>query len=119
MSKQQETQFESFWSTYPRKEGKGAARSWWAKKKPPAELVDLMLASIDGWKRSLQWQRDNGQYVPMPATWLNQSRWEDDIPSPATAADLSSPRSRPPMRQVEGNLTDAEVRDRIEGRVAI
>jgi hypothetical protein len=119
LSKQQETRFEVFWFEYPRKEGKGAARSWWAKKKPSAELVDQMLRSIEGWRKSAQWLKDDGQFVPMPSTWLNQSRWEDDIPPPATVADLAPPRTRPPMRHVEGNLTDAEVRDRIEGRVAI
>jgi hypothetical protein len=119
LSKQQETRFDTFWAAYPRKEGKGAAQKWWEKRKPSAELVDQMLAAIEGWKQSLQWQRDNGQYIPHPNTWLNQSRWEDEIPPPATANDLSPPRSRPPMRQVEGNLTDAEVLDRIEGRVAI
>jgi hypothetical protein len=90
MSKQQETQFETFWSAYPRKEGKGAARSWWAKKKPASDLVDQMLVSVEGWKRSLQWQRDNGQYIPHPNTWLNQSRWEDEIPPAASAAEVSA-----------------------------
>ena len=27
-------------------------------------------------------KKDNGQFIPMPATWLNQKRWEDE---PATA----------------------------------
>lgn len=24
-----------------------------------------------------QWRKDNGQYIPNPATWLNQGRWDD------------------------------------------
>ena len=23
--------------------------------------------------------KDNGQYIPNPATWLNQGRWEDEL----------------------------------------
>ena len=25
------------------------------------------------------WQRDKGQYIPNPSTWLNQQRWLDDL----------------------------------------
>ena len=25
-----------------------------------------------------QWNRDGGQYIPNPSTWLNQHRWEDE-----------------------------------------
>ena len=39
-------------------------------------------------KRSPQWQRDDGQFIPLPATWLNNERWEDqgveDIPGELT-----------------------------------
>ena len=30
-------------------------------------------------KQTDQWQRNNGQYIPYPATWLNQGRGEDDV----------------------------------------
>lgn len=38
-----------------------------------------MLKAIEVQKKSDQWQRDNGQYIPYPATWLNGRRWEDEI----------------------------------------
>ncbi|WP_268798034.1 hypothetical protein [Pseudomonas huanghezhanensis] len=25
------------------------------------------------------WSRDNGQFVPLPASWLNARRWEDEL----------------------------------------
>jgi hypothetical protein len=70
--------FGSFWSVYPRKVAKGAARKAWDRLKPPAALVDRMLAAIARQLKSDQWQRDGGQFIPHPATWLNQSRWEDE-----------------------------------------
>jgi hypothetical protein len=30
-------------------------------------------------KRSAQWSKDNGQYIPHAATWLNGKRWEDNL----------------------------------------
>lgn len=38
-----------------------------------------MLNAIETAKQSMQWNKDNGQYIPNPATWLNQKRWEDEI----------------------------------------
>ena len=41
------------------------------------DLLNQMLAALEVQKRSRQWQRDGGRYVPNPLTWLNQQRWED------------------------------------------
>lgn len=68
--------FAEFWSAYPKKIGKGAAESAWKKHKPDLATV---LASLATQKNSDQWKKDNGQFIPNPATWLNQKRW-DDVP---------------------------------------
>jgi hypothetical protein len=70
--------FESFWAAYPRKVGKGAAKKAWAKIRPSRTMVGQMIAAIHEQQNSVQWQRNNGQYIPHPATWLNQTRWEDE-----------------------------------------
>lgn len=77
----QEKRFEQFWAVYPRKVGKGAARKAWMKLKPTAELFNKIMSAVEAAKKSKQWQKENGQYVPSPSTWLNQSRWEDDLGS--------------------------------------
>lgn len=69
--------FSRFWAAYPRKEGKGAAEKAFAKHKPGDQDLDCMLAAVETQKRSDKWRKDGGQYIPMPATWLNQRRWED------------------------------------------
>ena len=74
-----ETAFDRFWSAYPKRVGKEAARKAFAKVKAP---VDILIAAVDAQKRSAQWQKDNGQYIPNPATWLNQGRWEDEVAVP-------------------------------------
>lgn len=78
------TRFDEFWATYPRKIGKGAARKVWARIKPNNELHTKIIAAVIEAKRSDQWQRNNGQYIPNPATWLNQGRWEDELTSKET-----------------------------------
>lgn len=76
--------FERFWSAYPKKVGKEAARKAFQKVKAP---VDTLIAAISAQKRSTQWIKDNGRYIPNPATWLNQGRWEDVLETPVEAND--------------------------------
>lgn len=69
--------FETFWKAYPRKTGKGYAATVWAKTKPPK---DLILRALSWQSDSEQWRKDGGQFVPNPATYLNQKRWLDEPP---------------------------------------
>jgi hypothetical protein len=75
--------FAEFWKAYPKKVGKEAARKAFMKIKPSADLLQRMLEAIKAQTASDQWKRDNGQYIPNPATWLNQGRWEDEPPAAA------------------------------------
>jgi len=70
--------FAEFWAVYPKKAGKVAAEAAWLKLNPSKALERNILAAIETAKKSRQWQRDGGQYIPHPATWLNQRRWEDE-----------------------------------------
>lgn len=78
-----EERFKVFWKAYPRKSGKGSAEKAWAKIAPSQKLFDEIMAALDVAKRCEQWLKDNGQFIPYPATWLNQKRWEDDYGVPA------------------------------------
>lgn len=76
-------QFEEFWKAYPkqRRIGKGAAAKAWQKiKMDKDELLKLCLEAIKWQKLTEQWRRDNCQFVPHPTTYLNQRRWEDEMP---------------------------------------
>ena len=72
--------FALFWQEYPRKAAKAAALKAWQKLNPSPELVERILAHVRDHKRSPDWLKDGGQFVPHPATFLNGRRWEDDIP---------------------------------------
>ena len=72
--------FALFWQEYPRKAAKAAALKAWQKLNPSPDLVERILAHVRDHKRSQDWIKDGGQFVPHPATFLNGRRWEDDIP---------------------------------------
>lgn len=73
--------FEAFWTAYPKKKSKGRALSAWKKLKPDSSLQALILKAIEAQKHSPDWQKDKGQYIPYPATWLNAMAWEDEMPA--------------------------------------
>lgn len=68
--------FVQFWRAYPRKTGRLAAAKAWKVKSPP---LAKCLAALSWLVKSEQWTKEGGQYIPLPATWLNQGRW-DDVP---------------------------------------
>lgn len=70
--------FEKFWKEYPRKVGKDAAKRAFEKAIKKADIETLVTA-VQRQKCGTQWTRDNGQYIPHPATWLNQGRWQDEV----------------------------------------
>jgi len=70
--------FDEFWAAYPKKTGKAAALKAWSKLKDIRIVLGLILEALRWQRTSDQWTKDGGQYVPNPATYLNQERWLDE-----------------------------------------
>jgi hypothetical protein len=68
-----------FWRCYPKKKGKGNVEKWFKKHNPSPELVAQMVTAVQALLHTDDWQRERGQYIPHPATWLNAKGWEDEI----------------------------------------
>lgn len=68
--------FDEFWKNYPNKKAKPAALRAWKKIKP-GEIETLMAGLIQQCKTIFL--KDDGKFIPHPATWLNNRRWEDGI----------------------------------------
>lgn len=68
--------FEKFWEVYPKKVGKKEASRAFKKVKEP---LNVLLDAIEEQKLSEQWSKENGRFIPNPATWLNQGRWDDHL----------------------------------------
>lgn len=73
-----ERRFDGFWNCYPKKVGKATAQKAWEKLAPDEALFEVIVQAVELQKRSPQWCKDGGQFIPNPSTWLNQKRWEDD-----------------------------------------
>ena len=39
----------------------------------------MLIDAIEKQKQTPDWNKENGKYIPYPATWLNGRRWEDEI----------------------------------------
>lgn len=78
-------EFLQFWTAYPEKIGKAAARRAFATALPKTSLL-AMLASLDRYKAS----KPSDRAWCHPATWLNQERWHDQ-PAPAGGSVVSHP----------------------------
>ena len=100
-----ETSFDAFWQAYPKKVGKQAALKAFRRVKVPLETL---LTAIERQKCGSQWSRDGGQYIPNPATWLNQGRWEDEVyAAPPSGAD-SRRRAKAPGEYTGKDFFDDE-----------
>lgn len=66
-----------FWNKYPRKSNRAAAEKAFDKLKVDERLLMTMLHAIGHQSQTDQWK--NPQYIPHPATWLNNRRWEDEV----------------------------------------
>ncbi len=73
-----EKQFDQFYEKYPKKVKKQNVKKWFEKNKPSNELFSSMMNSLEQFRASNDWQKDGGQFIPYPSTWLNQKRWEDE-----------------------------------------
>lgn len=70
-------EFEQFWRAYPKRIGKKKAYSAWKKATDRPEMAQV-IRRIEESKRTEQWMKENGQFIPHPSTWINEGRWDDE-----------------------------------------
>lgn len=96
--------FEKLWSAYPLHRGKGGALKAWVKagKRLGGGLAarDRMQAAVEAYAANPPDQ----QFVPLLATWLNQSRYDDPIEELGNGR--SNPASNLQPRNGAGQHTD-------------
>src|ERR1700679_2303080 len=79
--------FDIFWDVYPRRAAKVVAQKAWKKLNPDSVVLTAILSGIENWKKTDQWK--DIKFVPLPATFINQRRWEDEIPKePSIVIDV-------------------------------
>ena len=86
--------FSHWYDAYPRKRGKHAAIKAWKKIKPSKTAAALMTTAIRNQVDQHHFQNGRGEdYIPNPATWLNQGRWEDELAPPPETSEQSRERA--------------------------
>lgn len=74
-SKPTVSRFDQFWEWYPRKVGKEAAKKAWDKARTKTDQQNI----LDGIERyRLDPNLPAKEFIPHPATWLNEGRWDDE-----------------------------------------
>lgn len=71
--------FEKFWSAYPNKKSKKNSLKAFKKINPDLETFKKMIEALEKQRQAIQWQKDSGQFIPLPSTWLNGERWTDEV----------------------------------------
>lgn len=68
--------------------------------------MEIILVALERYQECPQWTREAGRFIPHPATWLNQRRFDDEQ---ETEAGADAP-AYPPGENVfvPRNLTRAE-----------
>lgn len=72
--------FAAFWSAWPKKVARAAAVRAWKKLNPGLDLQHTILTDVATRSQSDQWQKESGQFIPHPSTYLAGRRWEDELP---------------------------------------
>ena len=74
----QEPTFSDFWAVYPRRAARKVAERSWNRlsKRDKVAALEALPAHVALWE-----ERDAPEFIPHPSTWLNQGRWEDELPT--------------------------------------
>ena len=69
--------FAAFWAAYPNKKNKARALGRWKRGKfQPSEILPV----LEKQKCLREWVKQDGQFVPRADAYLNQKRWQDELP---------------------------------------
>ena len=69
--------FEKFYKAYPKHKSRATAETAFFKIK--GVDLNVILKAVEEQKKTDQWQKQGGQFVPYPATWLNSRGWENEV----------------------------------------
>lgn len=69
--------FQEFWDAYPKKKARGSAIKAWRSGRLDDKL-SIILTALMWQKKSPDWLKDGGQFIPHPATYLRAVSWLDE-----------------------------------------
>ena len=97
--------FNEFWEIWPRKVAKDPARERWEKINPDEQLALQIIAAVRAQVKAGILSAD--KFTPHPATWLNASRWTDQLPKEAEKASRRHAEAAANIRKQESEQQNA------------
>jgi hypothetical protein len=85
--------FGEFWELYPKKVGKKPAREKWKAKKLDRDAESILADVRDRLKLDTRWKEG---FIPNPATYLTQERWQDEWRSPSAVTPTAAGKPKGP-----------------------
>lgn len=96
---EEDSLFEQFYQAYPKRQAKVDARKAWPKARLKAS-AELLIDTAKSY--AISRLNEDQTYTPLPASWLNAERWQDDLTEtknetnrPNTARNLRTERPKP------------------------
>lgn len=71
--------FDDFYKVYPKKVAKADARKAWEQTKSVRPDTQTIIDAVLKQCQTEQWMKNNGAFIPYPATWLRGERWDDEV----------------------------------------
>jgi hypothetical protein len=93
--------FEKFWNVYPKKKSKGDAEKAFRAINPDEQLVETIVSTIERAKKSEDWTKEQGKFIPYPATWLRAKGWMDSETEVDPALSQFSEKSQRTIRNLQ------------------
>ena len=78
--------FDRFWARYPVQIGQTAALHAWQSVTEKHDIA-LILSRLEIWRRSKEWAREDGRFIPKPEKWLAEEWF---LRSPPTTVPLGA-----------------------------
>jgi hypothetical protein len=76
--------FDRFWKAYPHYQGrsskKDSVKQWVDLKLEP--IADRVIVTVNNYRKTGDWTRDGGQYVPAAEVWLKRKLFDQEPPEP-------------------------------------
>lgn len=92
--------FLAFWERYPRRSGKGQARTAWSRARRRGIPPEVMIRGAEAYRDD---PNREAAYTKLPATWLNGECW-DDPPLPDRAPQGAAGTTMASFRRVLANV---------------
>ena len=72
-------EFETFWKAWPRHHRKTNKAKSLKKYLSLSVDPDIIMTALEALKKSHDWTKNNGKYIPAPLVWLSNGGYEVDV----------------------------------------